>query len=525
MVVAVATFVKKSRLMGNKERIVKNTAFLYFRMILTMLVTLYTSRVVLQVLGIDDFGLYQTVGGVVALLSFINTALSAGSSRFLTFELGKKDPERLRKTFSSVLIVHAVLAIIVVLLAETVGLWFVYQKLVIPPDRLASAAFAYHFSVLTIFFSITQVPYNASIISHEKMAIYAYLSILEVFLKLAVVYLLQMSAWDKLKIYAVLLCVVQIGIALSYRLYCRCKFNECRATLSFDSTIVKNVLNYSSWNLLTNTAAAAVLHGTTVLTNMFFSPSVVAARAIANQLNGAATHLVNNFRNAVNPQIVKKLANDDLKGSKHLLLVSSKISFFLMLFLCMPACLVADTLMRLWLGVVPDYSVAFLRLALVTTLFQTLSQSFYTALYAKGQIRDNAIYTSAIGFVTIGLIFVLFKSGFSAVSLAWCMLIEEAFLAIVVKSYLIVKIADYQWEEVFSVFLTCLKVTICAVPVPIGVFIVLNHYTINEFLRFGIIIITATLFVGISVWFVGLEPEIKSMLKYFFNKIKNKIIF
>ena len=477
-----------------------------------MLVTLYTSRVILQVLGIDDFGLYQTVGGVVALLSFINTALSAGSSRFLTFELGKKDSTKLRKTFSSVLIVHTILGLIVIVLAETVGLWFVLHKLVIAPDRLNAAVFAYHFSVITIFFSITQVPYNASIISHEKMSIYAYLSILEVVLKLAIVFLLEIASWDKLKVYAVLLCLVQIGIALSYRLYCRCKFDECRAPLSFDKNIVKDVLNYSSWNLLTNTAAAAVIHGTTVLTNMFFNPSVVAARAIANQLNGAATQLVNNFRNAVNPQIVKKLANDDLNGSKHLLLVSTKISFFLMLFLCVPACLVADTLLRLWLGVIPEYSVAFLRIALATTLFQTISQSFYTALYAKGRIKDNAIYTSIIGFATIGVIFVLFKCGFSAVSLAWCMLIEEAFLALFVKSFLIVKIADYKRNEVTLVFFDCLKVLIFAVPVPIAVFAALKHSDINEYLCFVINTFTSVAFVGASIWFVGLDSEVKEFV-------------
>lgn len=506
--------------MGDKEKIAKNTIFLYFRMILTMLVTLYTSRIILQVLGIDDFGLYQTVCGVVALLSFINTALSAGSSRFLTFELGKNDSSKLKKTFSSVLIVHAILGLIVVVLAETVGLWFVYHKLVIAPDRLNAAIFAYHFSVITMFFSITQVPYDASIISHEKMSIYAYLSVLEVFLKLAIVFLLEIVSCDKLKIYAVLLCGVQIGIVMSYRLYCRRKFNECRASLSFDKNIVKEVLNYSSWNLLTNTAAAAVVHGTTVLTNMFFNPSVVAARAIANQLNGAASQLVNNFRNAVNPQIVKKLANDDLNGSMHLLLVSTKMSFFLMLLLCVPACLVADTLLHLWLGVIPEYSVAFLRLALITSLFQTISQSFYTALYAKGQIKDNAIYTSTIGFVTICVIFVLFKCGYSAISLAWCMLIEEAILAIFVKSFLIVKIAGYKWNDIIAVYISCIKVFLIAVPVPLLMLALLNSINMNEFVRFVIMVILSVMSVFCAVWSIGLNAEQRIFLRQMFLRCR-----
>lgn len=504
----------------NKETIAKNTVFLYFRMILVMLVSLYTSRIILHVLGIDDYGIYQTVGGVVALLSFINTALSAGSSRFLTFELGRNDSGKLRKTFSSVLIVHTVLALFVVLVAETIGLWFVYNKLIVPPDRFGAAVFAFHFSVVAIFFTITQVPYNASIISHEKMSVYAYLSILEVCLNLAIVYLLQIAEWDKLKVYAVLLCIVHIGITLSYRLYCRCKFSECCATLSFDKSIVKKVLNYSSWNLLTNTASAAVVHGTTVLTNMFFNPSVVAARAIANQLNGAASQLVYNFRNAVNPQIVKRLANDDLNGSKHLLLISTKISFFLMLLLCIPVCLVADTLLYLWLGVVPEHSVVFLRLALVTTLFQTLSQSFYTALYAKGQIRENAICTSIIGFVSIGIIFILFTCGFSPVSLAWCMLVEEAFLAIVVKSYLVVKIADYKWMDVWDVYWSCFKVLFVSIPIPIMVCFLLDCYSINVYVCFFVKFFSAIFFVSVAVWFWGLDLEVKDFVKQFLKKIR-----
>ena len=504
----------------SNETIAKNTAFLYFRMILVMLVTLYTSRIILQVLGIDDFGIYQTVGGVVALLSFINTALSAGSSRFLTFELGRSDSDKLSKTFSSVLIVHTALALFVVVIAETIGLWFVYNKLVVAPERLDAAIFAFHFSVVAMFFTITQVPYNASIISHEKMSVYAYLSILEVCLNLAIAYLLQVAEWDKLKVYAVLLCIVHIGITLSYRFYCRCKFSECRATLSFDKSIVKKVLNYSSWNLLTNTAAAAVVHGTTVLTNMFFNPSVVTARAIANQLNGAASQLVNNFRNAVNPQIVKKLANDDLNGSKHLLLVSTKISFFLMLLLCVPACLVADTLLLLWLGVIPEYSVVFLRLALITSLFQTISQSFYTALYAKGQIKDNAIYTSTIGFVTICVIFVLFKCGYSAISLAWCMLIEEAILAIFVKSFLIVKIAGYKWNDIIAVYIVCIKVLFLAVPIPLLMLVLLNSINMNEIFRFIVMIFLSLASVFFSVWSIGLNAEQRNFLRQMFIRFR-----
>lgn len=309
---------------GNKT-IAKNTLFLYFRMLFTMFVSLYTSRVILRVLGVDDYGTYQTVGGVVAMISFLNGALSSGSSRFLTFELGRGDETRLRKTFSTTLLMHCFLALALAVVAETIGLWFVYNKLVISPDRMDAAVFAYHLSILASVITITQVPYTASIISHERMGIYAYMSIVEVTLKLAIVYLLNIINWDKLEMYAALLCVTQIGIALFYRYYCTRRFPETHFTWHMDCAIVKNVLSYSGWNFWANASVALKNQGTLILLNMFFSPAVVAARAIANQVNMAANQFVQNFRTAANPQIVKRYAAGDFDGSKKLLLESPNI--------------------------------------------------------------------------------------------------------------------------------------------------------------------------------------------------------
>ena len=214
--------------MTQNKTIVKNTFFLYFRMMFTMIVSLYTSRVVLKVLGIDDYGIYQTVGGIVLMLSFINGALSTGSSRFLTYELGKGDKNKLKKTFSTTLIIHIVIALLIALVAETGGLWFVYNKLIISPEKLQVAVVVYHISILTSLITITQVPYNATIISHEKMSVYAYLSIIEVCLKLIIVYLLTLSDWNELVTYSILLCILQISVALIYRCYCIRKFSETR---------------------------------------------------------------------------------------------------------------------------------------------------------------------------------------------------------------------------------------------------------------------------------------------------------
>ncbi|MFQ8805921.1 MAG: hypothetical protein ACLR8Y_13530 [Alistipes indistinctus] len=300
--------------MSSNKTIAKNTLFLYVRMMFTMLVALYTSRVILHVLGIDDYGIYQTVGGVVLLLSFLNGALSAGSSRFLTYELGKGDFDKLQKTFSTVLSIHIILAVLILLIAETVGVWFIYNKLVIPPERMEAAVFAYHlFYSYSNSFHITQIPYNASIISHERMSIYAYLSIIEVTLKLGVVYLLIISNWDKLKVYALLICIVQISVALFYRFYCTHHFNETKYRLNFDRSIMKQVLSYSGWNIFANMSIAITTQGAIILINMFFSPIIVTARAIADQVNMAANQFVQNFRIAVNPQIVSYMQSKTMK--------------------------------------------------------------------------------------------------------------------------------------------------------------------------------------------------------------------
>ena len=498
---------------SNNKTIAKNTVFLYFRMLFTMAVALYTSRVVLQVLGVDDFGIYQTVGGVVALLSFINGALSTGSSRFLTFELGTGDFEKLKRTFSSVLIIHFFLALVILLIAETIGLWFVYNKLVIGPERMEAAVFAYHFSVLTAFFTITQVPYNASIISHEKMNIYAYMSILEVSLKLGIVYLLKTGSFDKLKLYAILLCVIQVGIALFYRLLCVKKFEETKFHLSFDKEIVKSVLGYSSWNLFANTAFAVTTQGLTVLINMFFNPSVVAARAIANQVNMAAHQFINNFRTAANPQIVKRYAAKDFEGSKSLLLSSTQFAFYLMLGLGMPMFFLAEPLLRLWLGIVPEYSVVFLQYALVTSLFQVFDSSFYMALYAKGRIRENALLSPTILFLGFPIMYVLFKLGYSPISSAIVSLICYALIGLIVKPLLIIKIANYTVKDVVGVFIPCFVVFLVSTSLSmVGVYLVKMQLP-SDVLKFILETVVCVFSVGASVWFLGLDKNMKNKIK------------
>lgn len=506
---------------SNNKTIAKNTIFLYFRMFVTMIISLFTSRVVLQTLGVDDYGIYQAVGGIVGLLSFINGALATGSSRFLTYGMGEGDESKLKRIFSTTLTSHFGLALFIVLVAETAGLWFLYNKMVIPADRLDAAVFAYHLSIVTSFFAIILVPYSACIIAHEKMTIYAYVSIVEAILKLLIVYILVVGNVDKLKLYASLLCAVQVGINLFYMYYCSRRFNEVSLRLSIDKSIFKEVASFSGWSMFANASIALSNQGVLLLLNMFFAPAVVAARSISLQVNGIANQFVSNFQTAANPQIVKLYAEGDQDGSKQLLIQTTKFSYFLMFILALPICLTAETLLHLWLGIVPEYAAIFLQLVVIQSLFQVFDTSFYRALYAKGRIKENALISPTLGFIMFPLVYFLFKWGFSPVALSWASLVKYAIAGLIIKPILIIKIVGYKWSDVFSVFSPCLLVTIAAVPIPLLTLYIMNTYCHNTIISFFVIVIISILSVSVSTWFLGLSPSMKrTVADYVISRFK-----
>jgi len=494
---------------SSNKTIAKNTIFLYFRMMLTMVISLYTSRVILQVLGVDDYGIYQAVGGIVGFLSFVNNALSTGSSRFITFGLGEGNPQKLKNIFSTTLTAHICLAVIIVILAETVGWWFLHNKLVIPSERLGAAEFVFHLSILTAFFSLTQVPYGACIIAHEKMGVFAYVSIIEATLKLLIVYLLTIGEIDKLKLYAILLCLIQIGLILFYRIYCIHHFEEAKFRLFIDVKLFKEIASFSGWSLFAGTSIALNSQGILILLNMFFSPAVVAARAISLQVNSAANSFVSNFQTAANPQIVKKYAAKDYEGSKRLLLQTTKFSFYLMFLFCLPICLGAKQLLTIWLKTVPEYTVIFLQLVIIQSLFCVFDTSFYRALYAKGRLKENALISPAFGLIRFPIIYLLFKFGFSPVALSWASLISYATLGLIVKPILIIKIVDYKWKDIFSVFIPCLKVVICALPIPLLLYYRLGDETLTAFI---IVVLVSVFSVATSTWFVGMDNMMRKKI-------------
>lgn len=506
---------------GSNKRIAKNTLLLYFRMLFMMLVSLYTSRVVLQQLGVSDYGIYEVVGGVVGLLSFINGALASGSTRFLAYELGRGDMGRMKKNFTSILFIHIAFALLIALLLETIGLWLLYNKLTIHADRMDAAAFTFHISVLTCIINVTQVPYTASVMSHEKMGVYAYISIIEAVLKLAIVFLLPIGGFDKLKFYALLLFIVQTSIAMTYRVYCSRKFVETKFRFDLDWNIIKNVLSYSFWNLFTNITQALKNQGSVVLISAFFNPHVVAARALATKINMAADQFANNFRTAANPQIIKRYAAGDIQGSKSLTFATAKYSFFLMLMLGLPIMFVADSLIRLWLGQVPEYSVIFLQFAIATSMVNSMNNTFYTALCAVGRLKWNSMWSAIVSVFTIPVGYIFFKMGFSPIAIAVVILLDDIVISLLIKPMALVRDADYRWREIIPVFTTCLKVGLLSCIFPILLNVYKDELFGNGLLWNVIIVIISIVSVGISAWICGVDKETKlKIMNFLRTKIK-----
>ena len=504
--------------MGSSKTIAKNTVSLYLSMAVTMVVTLYMSRVILEKLGVDDYGIYQAVGGIVGFLAFLNGALSTGTSRFLTFELGAGSFESLKKTFSTLLTTHLILGIIILILAETLGLWFVNNKMVIAPERMDAGIFTYHISILTAMVTLILVPFSASIIAHEKMGVYSILNVFDAFLRLGICYMIGMGDFDKLQMYAFLLFVEQLLMLFFYAVYCSRKFPETKYKPRLDWEILKPVLSFSGWSLFAQGATAFSNQGILILLNMFFAPAVVTARAISLQVNSAANQFVNNFRAAVNPQIVKLYAVKDYEGSKKLLLQSTKTSFYLMLMISLPVFFLADPLLHLWLGQnVPEYTVVFLQIVIIQSLFQVFDTSFYSALYAKGRLKENALTSPLILYLAFPVIYSLFKAGCSPVALSWAYLVCFAIIGMIVKPILIVKIVDYKWKEIFAVFGSCLLVSIVSIIPSYFIDTAIDSTTILGFFIEAILIVLA---VCIASFVIGVD---KSMKKKIVNAIKSKI--
>ena len=462
----------------DNKRIAKNTFLLYIRMLLIMAVQLYTSRVVLNALGVVDYGIYNVVGGIVTMFAFLNGALVTSTQRYITFELGKKDFKRLRVVFTTCFQIHVILSIIIILLGETVGLWFLYEKIVVPEERFYAAMWVYQLSILTMIIQVMSVPYNSDIVAHERMGVFAAISVVEVVLKLLVVYLLVLGNYDKLIFYAVLIAIVQALIRIIYTTYCGRKFPESKLIKAFDLNLAKEMGKFIGWNIWGNLAHTLFGTGLNLLLNVFFGPVVNAARAVAVQAEVAIAHFSTNFLMAVNPQITKLYAQERLKDMHSLLFRSSKFTFFLMFTLSLPVIVETDMILKVWLNIVPDYTVIFLRLLLCIAIVDAVARPLMTAAAATGDVK---LYQSLIGGILLTIVpiaYVVLKFGGSPesvyiVHLVICviafltrLLVVRPMIGLSIRKYLLCVIAP-------SAFVALISLPLCLafkslLPISIG---------------------------------------------------------
>ena len=421
---------------SNTKRIAKNTLMLYFRQILIMIVSLYTVRVVLNTLGAEDYGIYNVVAGVVVLFSFVNNAMATSTQRFLNFNLGKEDTEKTQQTYSSSLLIHIGIALIFVILAETVGLWFVNTKLNIPLERHSAAMWCYQFSIITTVFNILRVPYNAVIIAYEKMSFFAWVSIVEAVLKLLVVYLLIISPLDKLVVYVILLTLVSIIILFCYKIYCNKKFEIAHYKKVTDYSLVKEILGFSGWSLFGATANVANQQGTNIVLNMFTNVTVNAAMGIANQVNSAVYSFVSNFQTAFKPQLVKSYAAEKKEEFNSLIIRSAKFSFYLLWIIVLPLTLNLDFVLQIWLKNVPDFSIGFIKLILIYSLFESINGPLFLAVQATGKIKKYQIIVSCLIFSNLPFSIIAFSLGANPYCVLIIRIILECFITIFRLLYL-----------------------------------------------------------------------------------------
>lgn len=400
----------------NNKRIARNTVFLYFRMLLLLVVGLYTSRVILATLGIADYGLYNVVGGIVAIFAFLNGPLTTSTQRFLNFELGKGDYGRLKRVFSTALCQHSLLAVIVLIAAETVGLWFVINYLHVETGRRLAAVWVYEFSIIAACVQIIQLPFMSTIIAHERMGVYAYVSIYEAAMKLVIVFALKTANVDKLILYGALYLCVQLSVALIYNFYCRHHFEEARFSFQYDKDLFKEMLSFSSWNVIGSLASVGAGQGINVLFNLFFGTAVNAARGVAYQVNGMITQFSNNFQMAVKPQVVKYYASGQINEMAHLVFNSAKFSAFMLIFISAPVFAEINYLLELWLGKYPEYTPAFIRVILIQSIIISMGTNVIMVVHASGKLRNVGITAGGANLLILPIAYVVLKLGGSPVS-------------------------------------------------------------------------------------------------------------
>ena len=491
----------------NSRRIAKNTMYLYIRMFVMMLISLFTSRIILNTLGVRDYGIQNIVGGLVSMFSLLTGSISSAINRYLTFEIGKGDKQKLNIVFSTSINILALISVIVFLLLETLGVWFLNSNLNIPPERLFAANCVLQCAIISFVIAILMIPYNASIIAHEDMKVFANLSILDVILKLVIVYLLYITPFDRLITYSILLLSVTLLVSWIYWHFCRKHYSECHYRYFIDKKLTREMANFSGWSFIGDGSWILNASGVNILINMFFGVTLNAARGIATQVDGIVQQFVRNFITAIIPQITKSYANGNLEYMHKLVMMGAKYSFFILMFFSIPICLETETLLHFWLGdIVPNYSVSFVRFTLLTTMCISLGNTLISAVSSTGQIRNYQIVIGLMALSNFPLTWIAFELGFSPLS-AYIIYFAVYFLMIFVRLYIakdLIKMSAtlYLRKVVFRSFIVLLLALIF--PLVIRIFQSAGYLRLVEICIISIFSSLA------SIYFVGMSKSEKT---------------
>lgn len=504
---------------ANNKRIAKNTLLLYVRMLFTMAIGLYTGRVVLNALGVTDYGIYNVVGGVIAMLGFLTNSMSAASSRYITYDLGKGDMSVMKRTFGNILSIHFIIAGVILLFGETIGLWFVLNKLQIPADRMTAALWVYQFSVLSSILGVISVPYNAAIIAHERMKAFAYIGMVDAVLKLLIVFLLLAIPFDKLKVYAFLFFSIQVFDRIVYGVYCTRHFQETKVGPMFNGKLLKEIFCFAVWTMNGSLAVIGYTQGINILLNIFFGAAVNAARGIAVQVQGVVQNFCHNFQMAINPQLTKSYAQNDFIHMHKLVEFSSKFSFYLVLFLSLPLMLEAPLILKWWLGFVPEHTVNFLRFILCSSILTTISNPLIISVHATGHIKRFQAIEGTMLLSIVPIAYILLKLFNIAPEYVFCVHICVEACTQCVRAYIVLPMISMKMLDYFKgVIVPIFKVVIISPIIPLLLYLTISQSIIS----FLTICMTSMLSVLIVVYFFGCKKQERILVKEKITQFMNK---
>lgn len=505
---------------SNNKRIAKNTILLYGRMLLMMVISLYTSRVILNALGVEDYGIYNVVGGVVSMFTILSGSLSAAISRFITFELGTGNIEKLKKVFCTAINVQIILIALITLLLETIGLWFLNCKMVIPAERLVAANWVFQFSVITFAVNLWSVPYNASIIAHERMSAFAYISIFDAVARLAIAFAVIKNPVDRLVFYGLLILIVGVVQRFLYTWYCKKHFEECHYKLMYDKQTTKEMFGLAGWNFIGASSSVLRDQGGNMIINLFCGPAVNAARGVAMSVNTAVTGFVSNFMTAINPQITKSYASGDYDYMFKLIFQGARLSFYILLILALPIIFTAQYLLELWLGIVPEHAANFAILVLIFTMSESLANPLVTVMLATGRIRNYQLIVGGCQLLNLPLSYMSLRMGYPPesvflIAIGISVLCEMTRL-IMLRGMIKLSVRAFLKNVYFDVIVVA---SIASIPP----YITLTYLQLDNLSSFIILCIVSIISAIVSIYTIGCNKRDRELIHNAINKIINRI--